>query len=226
MLIVAFVAMLATLLACEWLVTRKHARWQQRKFLRGLRQVAVLYIYGIQTALGLASEVRARVRHRKLRLGLAGNAYTGQDKTHETSISRMPDASITTRHLLYKKGAGTNSGGVVNASIAVLAAQTDVPLGVVPDNWSSVNDIGQPVGMIILGCGPSTVRMRANAAGLAVGDIVYGVAGGYVDKLTNLTGSSTAYQVGVIIDIPGQVTTAAQGDIIEVASDAPSKVST
>ena len=78
----------------------------------------------------------------------------------------------------------------------------------------------------MLGVSKSTVRMLANAAGLVVGDIVYAVAGGYVDKKSNLTASSTAYAVGVIIDVPGQVSSSAQGDVLEVASDVATLTST
>lgn len=218
-LLAAVVVMLATLFACEWLVNRKHARRQVRQWLAHGRSLATWIMFGVSIALGYVTEVRARIRHKRMRLGLAGNVYTGQDKTHQTFINRTPDASVTVRHLLYKKGTD-------NQHVAVLAAQTDVPLGVIADEWDSTKDAGQPVGLIIIGCGPSTVRMRANAAGLAVGDIVFGVAGGYVDKAANLTGSSTAYQVGIIVDIPGQTTTAAQGDVVEVSADVPSKVTT
>src|SRR5207249_3865382 len=98
-----------------------------------------------------------------------------------------PDATISTRHLLYKKGTD-------NQHIAILAAQTDVPLGTVADEWSLTATPGQPVALQLLGGRNSTLRMRANASGLAVGDIVFGVASGYVDKAANLTGSSSGYE--------------------------------
>ena len=230
-LFVTVVVMLATLLACVWPANRKHARRQVRQWLASLRALAVWIMFGVEVALGFATEVRARFRHRGFRFGTAANVYTGQDKTHEETISRIPDAAITLRHLLYKKGAGVNTAGVLNSSIAVIAAQTDVPLFAVADQWETptafaATDVGQPVACIMLGVSKSTVRMLANAAGLVVGDIVYAVAGGYVDKKSNLTASSTAYAVGVIIDVPGQVSSSAQGDVLEVASDVAALTST
>ncbi len=61
---------------------------------------------------------------------------------------------------------------------------------------------------------------------MKVGDVVclseYGIARVFNRTITNVD----PYQVGVIVEIPGQVTTAAQGDIVEVASCAPVKVTT
>lgn len=150
--------------------------------------------------------------------------FGGQDMVHDRGqLSVWPDATITVRHLLYKKGVGTNAPGS-NAllSAAVVAAQTDVPLYVIADEWSSTATPGQPVtGQTFGGC-PSTLRMVANASGLTVGDIMYAVASGYVDKRSNVNSSSTAYIVGVIVSLPtGNATTAAQGEVVEVAPYGP-----
>ena len=206
-MVVAILALLATIFACMWLAEPKRALRQFSRFMRWIMSWPLAFKYR-------ALDAWANVN------------FSGADKTHEIAINRIPDASITSRYLLYKKGAGTNTAGVVNSSIAVIAAQTDVPLGSVADEWSVTASPGQPVALELLGCRQSTMRLRANAAGLAVGDLVYGVAGGFVDKKANLTGSSTAYCVGVIVDIPNQVTTAAQGDVVEVATDSPALTTT
>lgn len=229
--VVTMLAMLACVIVCAWLANNKHARYVARKRLKLLRGILMSVMFGIEVALGYATEIRARWRHRRIRFGLAANIYTGQDKTHtiDDGISRYPDAAITLRFLIYKKGAGTNAP-TANQSVAAIAAQTDYPIGSIDDQWEtpstfSAADSTQPVALKPFG-GNTTRRLLANASGIGVGVPVYSVAGGYVDIKANLTTSSTAYMIGYVIDVPGQASSSQQGDTLEVATCVPILINT
>lgn len=119
---------------------------------------------------------------RKRNHGLAINVGEG---THESGcVTRRADAVISTRHLLVKIGSDA-------AHIAVTAAVTDIPLGVVPDEAEAIED---PVHVRLLGCSPGTVKMVANAEITAGALVTVGAAGGKVAPLP--AGAGTYYIVG------------------------------
>ena len=129
---------------------------------------------------------------------LCANAST--TKTNETARTYFADAAISTRNLLYKQGSDVTHIAVAGAS--------DVVLGTVDDEVTTANLTDQPVAVILLGAGPSTVKMVANAA-ITAGTAVYQAASGKVAP-TGIRRVGTALTAA-----------AADGDVIEVNSCIP-----
>ncbi len=132
------------------------------------------------------------------------NVFT--DGTHAEAVTRLTDAAITVRGLLYKKGTD-------DVHIAVCAATADAPIGIVDDEAA---DAEAEVALLILGKGP-TKRMVASEA-IAVGDAVFTTTSGKIQNFPG-AGAATYWQVGVAL-------TAASGDgvICEIADCAPVKL--
>jgi len=132
------------------------------------------------------------------------NVFT--DGTHEAALTRLTDAAITTRGLLYKKGTDDNH-------VAICAATADCPLGVIDDEADAAE---KEIAVLILGKGP-TKRMIASEA-IAVGDALFTTTTGKVQNFPG-AGVATYWQVGVAL-------TAASGDgvLVEVADCVPVKL--
>lgn len=128
------------------------------------------------------------------RRGTTFNVFANiAEGTHADSLTKLTDAAITTRHLLYKVGSDANH-------IAVSGA-TDIPLGTVADEATAAEEY---VAVDLLGKGP-TKRMVASEAMATTGVNVFAAASGKIA----LTGS---VKVGVLLQTAG-----ADGDVVEVA---------
>jgi hypothetical protein len=112
--------------------------------------------------------------------------------THTDSVTKLTDAAITTRHLLYKVGS--------DADHIAVAGANDVAIGTVADEASASEEY---VAVDLLGKGP-TKRMVANAAMTTTGVPVFQAAAGKIA----LTGQR---QVGILLQTSG-----ADGDVVEV----------
>jgi hypothetical protein len=112
--------------------------------------------------------------------------------THTDSVTKLTDAAITTRHLLYKVGS--------DADHIAVAGANDVAIGTVADEASAAEEY---VAVDLLGKGP-TKRMVANAAMTTTGVPVFQAAAGKIA----LTGQR---QVGILLQTSG-----ADGDVVEV----------
>ena len=132
---------------------------------------------------------------------LAANTYDAAVETNECAVTRTNDAAVTTRHLLWQKGAG-------DLTVAVNIATT-CPLGTV-DNTETETGMRQSV--LLLGKGP-TKKMVANEI-ITEGERVFGAAAGKVSDLP--AGAGTYYCVGTALTGSG-----ADGDIIEVQDCVP-----
>lgn len=134
---------------------------------------------------------------------VAGNIAEG---THAGALTKLTDAAITTRHLLYRRGSD-------DAHIAVCgASDTLPPLGPVADEAAGA---GEPVAVQLLGKG-ATKRLVA-AEAITVGDEVWTAASGKVQDRTATTG--TYWMVGTALTAAG-----ADGDIIEVQDSTPIRI--
>jgi Uncharacterized conserved protein (DUF2190) len=116
-------------------------------------------------------------------------------------ITRLADATFTTRYLLVKNGVAANT--------VALAGAGDQPLGVALD---TAPDTVSPVAVKLL-AGTGTLRMVASGA-INQGDLLEVAANGQVKTLVQTNGSGTKWVVGVAL----QAATNA-GDLIEVQSD-------
>lgn len=134
--------------------------------------------------------------------GVACNIAEG---THDCALSKLTDAAITTRHLLYKFGSDAGH-------IAVMAATSDVPVGTVPDEASAAEE---DVSVLLLGRGP-TKKMIASEA-IAVADEVFTTATGKVQNRP--AGAGTYWYVGRAL-----TAAAADNDPIEVNDCVPVRV--
>jgi hypothetical protein len=143
-----------------------------------------------------ASMMAPPIRPRRVRLA---NTYDAAVTTHEAAVNRTNDAAVTTRHLLWKKGAA-------DGTVAVSTA-TDFALGTI-DNVTTGTDENQSV--LLLGKG-STKKMVANSA-IAAGANVYAAAAGKVDNTGTI-------QVGIAL-----TAAAADNDVIEVLDQVPTLV--
>ncbi len=132
------------------------------------------------------------------------NVFT--DGVHDAGLTRLTDAAITTRHLLYKLGTDA-------AHIAVCAATIDAPLGVVDDEADAAE---KEVALLILGKGPTKLMVASEA--IAVGDALFTTTTGKVQNFPG-AGAATYWQVGIAL-------TAASGDgvLVEVADCVPVKL--
>jgi len=124
--------------------------------------------------------------------------------THDGSITRLTDAAIATRHLLFSVGSDGNH-------IAVASAST-IAQGTVNDEATAAE---QYVGVLLLGKGP-TKLMVANEI-ITAGEEVFQAAAGKVQDLP--AGAGTYYSVGFAITASG-----ADGDLIEVNDHTPRAV--
>jgi hypothetical protein len=120
--------------------------------------------------------------------------------THSGSITKLTDAAITARHLLYKLG--------TDAAHVAVSGASDVPWGTIDDE---AGEAEAPVAVQLLGKG-SSKRMVASAA-INAGVAVYAAASGKVAA----TGS-------VVVGISLSAATT-DGDIIEVVDVAPVTIS-
>lgn len=159
---------------------------------RTLRNVSAMLVFMLDVALDAWKQLWAigGNAHR-----LMANSELGVG-THDANITKLTDAAITVRHLLYKKGSD-------NDHIAVSGA-TDIPLGVVADEATAAE---LDVTVKLLGKG-ETKKMVANAA-ITAGVPVYAAASGKVAP----TGS---VRVGI-----ARTASAADGDVIEVQDQVP-----
>ena len=125
--------------------------------------------------------------------------------THKDSITKLTDAAITTRFLIYKKGSDDGHVAVAGAS--------DVGLGTVADEASAAE---LPVSLLLFGKGPTKKMVASEAIGAGVK--VYQAASGKVAT------SGTMF-CGISISAA-----AADGDVLEVndsvSSDQPIEVVT
>jgi hypothetical protein len=125
--------------------------------------------------------------------------------THSCAINKLSAAAITTRHLLYIRGADDNHVTVAGAS-DILA-----PMGTIDDEASAAEE---NLAVQLLGKG-STKRMVASKA-IVVGDEVWTAAGG---KVQDRTTGGTFWIVGTALSAA-----AADGDIIEVQDCVPIRI--
>jgi hypothetical protein len=117
--------------------------------------------------------------------------------THEEAVSRLTDAAIATRHLLYKIGSDSNHIAVCGAG--------NVPMGTVADEAAGAEEY---VALNLLGARKTSVLMVASEA-ITVGEQVYTAANGKVQDLPGTSG--TYYCVGTALTPAG-----ADGDLLEV----------
>lgn len=116
-------------------------------------------------------------------------------------ISYTPDASITTRFLLVKRGTAADKVAICGAA--------DVPIGVALDEFDLTNAPEIPIAVHLLGGSAlNTVRMIASAA-ISQDALLEPAANGKVATLGG--GAGTHHVVGRAI-----TAAAADGDIIEV----------
>lgn len=156
-----------------------------------------LFTYLLLALAALLWSAFTALRRRSL-VGAANN-YDAAVETHDCSVRRTNDAAVTTRHLLWKKGA-TDLGVALNGA-------TDAPLGTI-DNTETATGQGQTV--LLLGRGPTKKVVAAVA--ITVGQRVFTAANG---KVTNVSAAGIYYL--------GQALTAsaADGDIIELNDCVP-----
>lgn len=121
--------------------------------------------------------------------------------THTDSISKLTDASIATRHLLYKVGS--------DATHIAISGATDLPIGVVADEATAAEEW---VSLDLLGSN-TTRRMVASEAMATTGVSVYAAASGKIAL-------SGTVKVGTLLQ-----TASADGAVVEVQSCVPQIVS-
>ena len=134
---------------------------------------------------------------------LAANTYDAAVETHDCTVARTNDVAITTRHLLWKKGAGDGT--------VALNGVADCPLGPI-DNTETATGERQTVAL--LGKGP-TKKMVASEA-ITAGEQVFTAASG---KVQDTPTGATVYLVGTALTAAG-----ADGDIIEVQDCVPVQI--
>lgn len=120
-------------------------------------------------------------------------------------ISKLTDAAITTRYLLYKPGSDDNHIAACGAS--------EIPLGTVADEATAAEQL---VAVNVLGSSGGTLLMVASEA-ITVGEHVYTAASGKIQDVP--AGAGTYYEVGIALTAAG-----ANNDLIEVAHCVPRKV--
>lgn len=128
------------------------------------------------------------------------------DGVHDESVSKLPDAAITVRHLLYRVGSSPNHVAVAGAN--------DIPLGTIADeatdaqvtagdHWLTVNLLGKG----------TTKRMVASEVMATTGVRVYAAAGGKIALSGNVL-------VGTLLS-----TSVGDNDIVEVQDCEPGVLS-
>lgn len=121
---------------------------------------------------------------------IASNIAEG---VHEASVTKLTDAAISTRHLLYKQGSDANH-------VAVITSASDIAIGTVPDEASAAEEY---VEVKLLGKG-GTTKMVSNGTVVA-GGRVYQTSAGKV-------ASTGTIAVGIAL-----TSGAVDGDVVEVA---------
>lgn len=156
--------------------------------------LTLIMIVAVLAALALVAHImRPETRSRLYGCNIA-------EGVHENAVTRVADAAITVRHLLYKKGAADNSVAVSGAG--------DRPLGTVDDEITTADIAGGvQIGVQLLGKG-ATKRMVASAA-IGAGVEVFAAASGKI-------ATSGTVNVGTSL-----TAAAADGDIIEVSDCVP-----
>lgn len=190
----ALIALLATVLACAWLRSPKRTRHTLAKRWKPRIESFML---GVQESLVLPARLwrQWKVR-RKARAPLQAAFANIAEGVHESSVTRLTDAAITTRHLLYKKGTDADHIAVSGAS--------DLPIGVVADEAKAAEE---NVAVQLLGKGASKRMVASEAIGAGV--LVYAAASGKV-------ATSGTQCVGVSL-----IAASADGDVIEVSDTVP-----
>lgn len=150
----------------------------------------------IMNILSIVAAALLRAQDQCLGLIPAANTYDAAVETHNNSVRRTNDAAVSTRHLLWKKGA---SDGTV-----ALNGASDIPLGTI-DNVESSTGLGQTI--LLLGKG-ATKKMVASEA-IGVGARVFAAASGKV-------AASGTILLGIALTAAGQ-----DDDILEVADITP-----
>lgn len=137
--------------------------------------------------------IQWRIHRRRQQIAYGANIAGG---VHAEAITRLTDAAITTRHLLYKKGSDADHIAVAGAS--------DVAIGTVDDEATAAEE---NVGLQLLGKGPSKRMVTSEAIGAGV--LAYQAASGKIAT----TGTNV---VGVTL-----TEGAADGDVVEVLDVIP-----
>jgi hypothetical protein len=126
---------------------------------------------------------------------------------HEEGIWIKSAAAITTRNLLYKRGADDDH-------VVVVAAQTDLPMGTINDEATAAEEV---VTLLLLGSGARSTRKFVANGALTKGALLYTAAAGKVQG-TPAGASGVAHLVGQALS-----STTADGDIIEAQACTPIK---
>jgi hypothetical protein len=205
-LLLATIALLAVLFVCLLPAVMKHnkahtVRTKRRRLryapLNALEKLALPFVLGMQCLHGFHQRIFGDTRL------VACNVAEG---THTDSVSKLTDAAIATRHLLYRRGSDDNHIAASAASDAL------PPLGPVADEAAAAEEY---VAVQLLGKG-STKLMIASEA-MTVGDEVWTAAAGKVQDRTAAAG--TYWIVGTALTAAG-----ADGDIIEVQDCVPIRI--
>jgi len=193
------VVMLATVLILPRLDKR-----MVRRVNRQARSLAGRFMMALQEALVLPARLWSRLRYRNREVCYGANIAEG---VHERSITKLPDAAIAARHLLFK--VGSDADHIAACGVA------DVPIGTIADECTAAELAtgNHFLSVELLGKGP-TKRMVASEA-ITAGEQVFTAAGG---KVQDTPAGATVYLVGVALTAAG-----ADNDIIEVADCAPVK---
>jgi hypothetical protein len=136
------------------------------------------------------------------RSGTTAFANIAEGTHADGCITKLTDAAIATRFLLFKVGSDGNH-------IAANGAN-DMPLGIVDDEASAAE---KRVSVQLLGVRSGTLLMVASEA-ITVGENVYSAASGKIQDLP--AGAGTYYRVGVALTAAG-----ADGDLVEVQHCVP-----
>ncbi|MDD2763481.1 MAG: DUF2190 family protein [Opitutaceae bacterium] len=148
----------------------------------------------------------ARGFRRRGRLIPAINTLPGNVGTSKHSRRYLASAAVATRYLLAKLGADAEH-------IAVVAATSDQPIGVMTDEAAAAED---PINVELLGVTGRTLPLVA-AGAIATGADVYQTAAGKVD--VKPTAAGTYWRIGTAL-----TAATADGDPIEVATSRPRKL--
>ena len=165
--------------------------------------IAFCLIYASALLVSWARGSKYRSRH----LIPAINTLPGNVGSSKNSRRYLASAAVATRYLLAKAGAD-------DEHIAVVAATSEKPIGVITDEAAAAED---PVNVELLGVGNRTLPLVA-AGAIAVAADVYATALGKVD--VKPTAAGTYWRVGVALTAPG-----AANDPVEVALCKPRKLS-
>jgi len=167
-----------------------------------------LNVLAVVAVTGAAVFIVANLSRQSRRNALVSGLNTLPENLGTSKNSRRyrASAAITTRYLLGKAGAD-------DEHIAVVAATSDKPIGVITDEAAAAED---PVNVELLGVTNRTLVLVA-AGAIAVAADVYATAAGKVD--IKPTAAGTYWRVGVALTAPG-----AANDPVEVATCRPRKL--